>query len=154
MAANKIIRSINFAKNKKTDEFFNSSVLQFNLKLRFCQSRAGLVLERVLGDFNQLIKRCGVLRGDVGQNFSVERAFRGFEAFHESAVSQTGGARRGVNADLPEITEIAFLGAAVAIGVLTAMVNGVAGVAIQFGTFETEAFGRRQHPFATFAGSG
>src|SRR5204863_4360518 len=89
-----------------------------------------------------------------GKNLAVERAFGGFEAFHEAAVGQAGGADGGVDADLPEVTESALLGAAIAVGVLAAVVDGVGRVAIQFGAPQAKAFRGGNHPFAAFAGSG
>ena len=49
------------------------------------------------------------VRGDVGEDLAVEADLRGLEAFHETAVGQAGGAGGGVDADLPEIAEGAFL---------------------------------------------
>ncbi len=121
--------------------------------LRLRQRGGGFVLQRGLGDVHQLGKRGGVLRGDVGEHFAVERAFGGFEAFHKPAVGQTGGASTGIDADLPKVTERAFLDAAVAIGVLTTVIHGVGGVAVKFGAPQAKAFRGGDHPFAAFAGS-
>src|SRR5580693_4097185 len=126
-------------KNGRT--FSGSPFVEFNfwVRLRFCQSGAGLVLKCVFRDVDQFSKCRCVLRRDISQNFPVERTFRGFQAFHETAVSQAGGTRCGVDSDLPEVAERALFDATVAIGVLAAVVNGIGRVSVKFGALEAEA---------------
>jgi len=123
------------------------------LCLRLDQSRAGFVLERIFGDVGQFIKRSGVGSSDVSDDFAVERALGSLEAFDEAAVGESGRAGGGIDADLPEITELALFAAAVAVGVLPSVIHSVRRVAIQFGTAHPEAFGGADHPGAAFAGS-
>src|SRR5262249_15188288 len=112
----------------------------------------GLGLQRVLGDFDQLTKRAVIRRGKISQNLAVQAHFRGFEAFHESAVGGPGSASRRVNPDLPEGAEIALFGAAIAKGILAAMVNGIGGVTIKFRTAHPEALGCPDHSCAPLSG--
>ena len=63
-----------------------------------------------------------------------------------------GGAGGGVDARLPEIPEGALLSAAVAISVLTPVIDGIGGVAIKFRAAHPEAFGSPDHSGAAFAG--
>src|SRR5437667_4600445 len=115
---------------------------------------SGLGYERVLSDSNQLAKRNGVLRGQVGQHLAVERNFRGFQTFHEPAVSEPGGAGSGVDADLPERAEIPFFGLAIAIGILAPVIERVGRVAVKLGAAHAEAFGGADHSRAALAGGG
>ena len=92
------------------------------------------------------------LGGDVSEDLAVENDFGRFQAFHESAVGQAGFANGGVNADLPEVTERALFGAAIAIRVLATVIDGVRGVTVKFGALEAEALGSGKHSPATFAG--
>ena len=71
------------------------------------RSRFGL--QRVLRELDQFIERGHICRGDVRQHFAVERAFGGFQTFHETAVGRAGFARGGIDADLPERAESALL---------------------------------------------
>jgi|HubBroStandDraft_1064217.scaffolds.fasta_scaffold214653_3 hypothetical protein len=106
----------------------------------FGQGGTGLVLQRALGDVHQFGKRSGILRGDVSEDLAVERDFGRFQTFHETAIGQAGFADGGVDANLPEITERAFFGTAIAIRILTAVIDGIRGVAIKFGALEAKAF--------------
>jgi len=117
-------------------------------------SFGGFGLQRGLGDFDQFGKRSRIGGGEVGQDFAVERDLGGLQAFHEAAVGCAGGAGGGIDADLPEGAESAFLDAAVAEGVGAAVVNGIGGIAVEFGAAHPVAFGGCYHPFAAFAGSG
>src|SRR6266496_1431737 len=83
----------------------------------------GFSNERVLGDPDQLAKSSGVLCGEIGQHLAIERHLCGLQSFHESAVSEAGGAGGGIDADLPQRPEIAFFRFAIAIGVLAAMIE-------------------------------
>jgi len=107
-----------------------------------------LGLQRALGNLDEFAKTRIVCRGDVGNDLAIQPDLRGFQPFHESAVSGAGGAGGGVNANLPERTKRALLDLAIAESVLTAMVQGVGGVAIQFGPAHAKAFGGFQcaHP--------
>src|ERR1051325_3305031 len=127
---------------------------KLNCKLSLHQGGGGLVLEGGFGDVHDFGEGGGVSGGDVGQRFAVKDAFRGFEAFHEAAVGQAGFANGGVDADLPKVTEGAFFNAAIAIGVLSAMVNGVGSVTVKFGAAHPEAFGGPDHSCAALAGGG
>src|SRR3974390_2645143 len=106
------------------------------LCLSLCQGGGGLVFERGLGSVDDFAKRGGIGGGDVGDDLAVEGDFRGLEAFHKSAVGQASFADGGIDARLPEVAEGALFGAAIAVGVLPAMVNGVGGVAVKFAAFE------------------
>jgi hypothetical protein len=123
----------------------------FANELRLGQCGAGLGLERGFGDGNQLREGCAVLRGDVGENLAIQRAFGGLKTFHEAAIRKAGSADRGVNADLPQIAELAFFAAAVAIGVLAAVINGVRSVTVQFAALEAKALRGANHSRAAFA---
>jgi hypothetical protein len=114
----------------------------------------GLGFQRVLGDFHQLTKGAGVCGRKIREHLAVEGHFRGFEPFHKPAVSHPGGANGGVDADLPESAESPLLHPAIAESVLAAMINGIGGIAIEFGTAHPEAFGGPDHSGAPFAGSG
>ena len=105
---------------------FENRNLENRLSLR------GFGLQRVLGDLDQLGKRRAIRGRDVGEDFAVEGDFGGFEAFHEAAIGGAGGASGGVDTNLPQRAEVALLGAAVAEGVLPAVIDGVGGVAIKF----------------------
>ena len=123
-------------------------------RLSLGQNGAGLVLERVLRDIHDF-KECGVVgRSEIRNDFAVEFALRGDQAFDEAAVGDAGFAGGGIDARLPEVAVNALFCAAIALGVLPAVIHGVGSVAVKFGALEAEALGRRQHPFATFAGSG
>ena len=106
-----------------------------------------------LGDLHQLAESTRIGRGEVSQNFSVEGDFGGFEALDKTAVGQARGARGRVDADLPQITESPFLYATIAEGILPAMIDGIGCIAVKFGAAHPEAFGGRDHAFASLAGS-
>src|SRR6185312_15747150 len=122
--------------------------------LRDSGLRRGFGLERILGDLDQFAKRRVVLRGDVGKHLAVERDLCGFQTLHEPAVGQSGGTGGGVDADLPERAEIALLCFAVAVGVLTAVIDRVGGVTVKFRAAHPEAFGGPDHSGAALAGGG
>jgi len=127
-------------------------LFRFRLSLR--QRGTGLGLQRVLRDVHDFKERGVVGRGEIGNDLAVELALGGNQAFDETAVSDTSGARGGIDARLPEIAIDALLGAAVAVGVLTTVIHGVGRVAVKFGALEAEALRGCQHSSTTFAGSG
>src|SRR6266576_3691002 len=90
-----------------------------------------LGLQRALGDPDQFVKRGGVRGREVSKDLAVERALGRLQALDEPAVGDARGARGGVDADLPEVAERAFLDPAVAVGVLAAMVHSVGRVAVE-----------------------
>src|SRR4051812_42219709 len=94
--------------------------------------RARFGLQSSLRQLDQFLKRCSILRRDVSDDFAVEAALGGFEAFHETAVSHAGSAAGGVDAHLPERTERALLGFAITVGILHTVVECVGGVTIKF----------------------
>ena len=102
------------------------------IELSLDQGRRRLVLQRGFGDVHDFGERGGVGRGDVRQNLAIELAFGRVEAFDKAAVGQTEFANGGVDAGLPEITEGALFAAAIAVGVLPAVVNGVETVPLRF----------------------
>jgi hypothetical protein len=89
----------------------------------------------------EFAKRSRVGGRDVGERFAVERDFGGFESFNESAVSDARRACRGIDPNLPQVTEGALFAAAVAIRVLASVINRVGSVAVEFGTPHAKAFG-------------
>ena len=129
--------------------FCCSKIENRNLENRL--SLRGFGLQRVLGDLDQLSKRRVVGGRDVSEDFAVEGDFGGFEAFHEAAVGGAGGASGGVNANLPQRAEVTLLGAAIAEGILPAMIDGVGGIAIKFRAAHPEAFGGPDHSSAALA---
>src|SRR5260221_579077 len=96
-----------------------------------CFGRFGF--EGVLRNLDEFAESAGVGGGEVRQDFAVEGDFGGFEAFDETAVGQSGGPSGRVDADLPEITEGPFFYAAIAEGVLPAVVDGIRSITVQFG---------------------
>jgi len=110
-------------------------------RLSFGQNGAGLVLQRVLGDVDDFEERGVVGRSEIRNDLAVEFALGSNQAFDETAVSDASGARGGVDARLPEVTIDAFLRAAIAVGVLSAVIDGVGRVAVKFGALEAIALG-------------
>ena len=114
--------------------------------------RSGLRLERVLSELDDFAKRGGVRGGEVGEDLAVQFDLRGLQALDEAAVGHANGADGGVDTGLPEITEGALLGLAVAEGVLPAVIKGVGGVTVELGALEAKTFGGAQCPLAAAAG--
>ena len=124
------------------------------MQLSFGQGSGRLVLERGFDEVDDFAKRDGVGSSEISEHLAVDLDLRGFDTFHETAVGQAEVTDGSVDTDLPEVTVIALFRFAIAVSVLAAVVNGVGRVAVKFGTFETEAFGRRQHSLTAFTGSG
>ena len=148
----RLLRLFAAIKNGRTFQSARREFFRFRLSLGQNGTRLGL--ERVLREVHDFEERGAVGRGEIGNDFAIKFALGGNQTFDETAVSNASFARGGVDARLPEIAINALLRAAIAVGVLTAVVNGVGRVAVKFGTFETEAFGSRQHSLTAFTGSG
>ena len=118
-----------------------------------CLSLGGFGLQGIPGDFNQLGKGRGVGCGKVSQDLAIDGNLGRFESFHETAVSYPGCTRGGIDTDLPQCPESAFFGAAIAEGVLAAVIDGIRGIALEFGAAHPEAFGGTDHPGTALAGS-
>src|SRR5438132_283691 len=70
-------------------------------------SRFGhLGLEGALGNLHELVEGGVIGRGDVGNDFAVQRYFGGLETFHQPAVGGAGSPRGGIDADLPKGSEV------------------------------------------------
>ena len=110
-------------------------------RLSLGQNGAGLVLQRVLGNVDDFEERGVVGRSEIRNDLAVEFALGSNQAFDETAVSDASGARGGVDARLPKVTIDAFLRAAIAVGVLAAVIDGVRRVAVKFGALKAEALG-------------
>ncbi len=98
-----------------------------------------------------MVEGGGVGSGEVGEDLAVESDFGRLETFHKTAVGDASGAGCGINANLPQGAEGSLFGAAIAKGVLPAMINGIGGVAVKFGTTHPEALGGADHSGAAFA---
>src|SRR5205823_974764 len=77
----------------------------------------------------------------------------GLQSTHETAIRHASGARRGIDANLPKRAIIAFLGLAIAEGVLPAMIKRIGGVAIEFAAAHPEALGGFNRADTAFTGS-
>jgi len=113
----------------------------YSMRLSLGQNGAGLVLQRVLGDVDDFEERGVVGRSEIRNDLAVEFALGGNQAFDETAVGDAGGAGSGVDTRLPEVTIDALLRAAIAVGVLAAVIHGVRRVAVKFGALKAEALG-------------
>ena len=121
--------------------------------LRF-RGSGSLLFERGLGLLDEGFDGCGVLDGEVGEDFAVEGDAGGFETLHKSGVAQAEGACGGVDALDPEVAEAALLGLAVACGVGFGLADGVLGIT-EVGTAESaEPFGFGQHALAALPAGG
>jgi hypothetical protein len=114
----------------------------------------GFGFKSVLGDADKFGEG-GVIRGgEIGEDLTIEFDLGSFESLHEAAVREAGGTRGSIDADLPEAAERTFLGPAVAISVLTAVIKGISRVAIELGAAHPEAFGGAECSFTTSPGGG
>jgi len=113
-----------------------------------------LGLQRIEGDFDQLVKSRGIRGRDIGEDLAIERHLGRLESFHEAAVSGPSRARCRVDADLPQRPEGALFSAAVPVSVLSAVIHSIGSVAIKLRAPHPEAFGGPDHPCPAFAGSG
>src|SRR5690606_15958114 len=91
----------------------------------------GRPVERLAGEIDQVGERLLVLGGgELRQNLAVERAAGETEARGEPAVGEPVLVGGRVDADDPERTEVALLGAAVAGGVLARLLDRLLGHAV------------------------
>src|SRR5918992_1975994 len=69
------------------------------------------------GSLGKASKGLGVVHGDVGQHLAVELDPRAAQAVHELAIGHALPPRGGVDANDPQLAEVALAIAAVAVGV-------------------------------------
>ncbi|MPN02394.1 hypothetical protein SDC9_149610 [bioreactor metagenome] len=145
------LKRAKFANKIKTGEPVRSPVHHW-LKTAGNLSLGGFGFQSVLGNFDQGAKSGVVGRSDIGKDLAIKGHLGGLQAFHEAAVGGAGRAGGGIDADLPQIAEGAFLNAAIAIGILAAVINSVRGVTVKLRTAHPVAFSGVDHPCSAFAG--
>lgn len=104
--------------------------------------------------FHKLAESGLVRSGQMSQQLAVHFDSGGLQSFYEAAVTQSGRARRRVDANLPKSAKRAFLIFSISIGILAPVIQGVGGISIKFGTTKAKALGGPQCPPAALSRSG
>src|ERR1035441_2166379 len=105
----------------------------------------------LLDALNDRGKSGGFVHGQISQNLAVDFDLGLGQRFDEAAVGQVERPDGGVDADNPEVAEVALAGLAIAIGPVLALHGGVFGVAEKFAAAAAVSFGFLNDAFAAFA---
>ena len=107
----------------------------------------------VLGDLDESLEASGIIDCDLADHLAVERDAGLDEPGDELRVAQALGARSGVDAGDPELTEVTLLELAMLSGKAHCAIDSLRSSTEEFGARSVETLGKFQAAATTLAGS-